>query len=136
MENGFQVLVAEDNSVLSHVLQFNLESAGLKVTVANNGGEAKQALSAQTFDLLITDFQMPQANGDEVCRHAREVAHQDMPIIMCSAKGLELDAAQLKQQWGVTRVFYKPFSMREMLKYVQETLAEVSTSATCATAGG
>jgi 2-methylisocitrate lyase-like PEP mutase family enzyme len=55
---------------------------------------------------------------------------------MCSAKGLELDAAQLKQQWGVTRVFYKPFSMREMLKYVQETLAEVSTSATCATAGG
>lgn len=132
-----QVLVAEDNSVLSHVLRFNLESAGLKVIAAVNGREAMRALDAQDFDLLITDFQMPEANGDEVCRYAREEAKRTrMPIIMCSAKGLELDSEALERQWGVIRIFYKPFSMRDMLKCVQDSLPSVPAGTGCLTPGG
>ncbi len=117
------VLVAEDNRVLSDVLRFNLERNGYAVTTARNGLDAMEQLAQHPFDLLITDFQMPGANGDEIIRFARQTLQLDeLPIVMCSAKGLELDMARLQAEWQVSRVIFKPFSMREILHLIGELL--------------
>jgi DNA-binding response OmpR family regulator len=120
-----KILVAEDNNVLAHVLQINLELGGLNVTIAADGEEAIRQLSAEHFDLLITDYQMPKVDGAGLCRYIRDSATlRELPIILCSAKGLELDTAAMERDWQVRKVFYKPFSMREMLRCVRSILGQ------------
>jgi DNA-binding response OmpR family regulator len=123
----WKVLIAEDNRVLSDVMRFNLEKAGFACTVAPKGSTAMQLAGSERFDLLITDYQMPEANGEELCRHVRDALQlHDLPIIMCSAKGLELDTQRLREQLGVSRVIFKPFSMREIVSMASELVGHVS----------
>jgi CheY-like chemotaxis protein len=123
-EQGKQILVAEDNNVLSDVLRFNLERAGFRVTVARTGREALGFLESQSFDLVITDYQMPELDGESLCRHVREAMRlEDLPVLLCTAKGLELDLEQLRSKWRLAKVIYKPFSVREVLATVQALVA-------------
>lgn len=123
-----RVLVAEDNIVLSDILRFNLSRAGLVVAVARNIHEAKTHLGAQQFDLMITDFQMPDGNGDELCRFVREECQLTIPIILCSAKGLEINAAALRDTWSLAAVIFKPFSMSDIVKRVCSLTATQPTA--------
>lgn len=117
--NRGRILVAEDNFVLSRVIQFNLQQAGYEVTLATNGREAIEQLSANSFDLLITDYQMPLNDGAEVCDYVRQtLQNASLPIVLCSAKGLELDMSMLQERWQLATVLFKPFSVREMLTLV------------------
>lgn len=120
-EDCKQILVAEDNRVLSDVLKFNLLRAGFEVTVARDGRTAIEQLQERSFGLLITDYQMPGANGEQIIEHARKtLGLNTMPIIMCSAKGLELDIEHLQNDLQVSKVIYKPFSMREIIDLIRE----------------
>jgi DNA-binding response OmpR family regulator len=124
LENSRRILIAEDNKVLADVLRFNLQRAGFQVVVANNGLLAIEQLKLATFDLLITDFQMPIVDGEELCKTVRLQLHIDkMPILICSAKGYEIDIARLTAQYGVSQVIFKPFSMREIVALSEELTA-------------
>jgi CheY-like chemotaxis protein len=119
-----QILIAEDNLVMAHVLQFNLERAGFEVHAAINGAEALEAALDSTFDLVITDYQMPGMNGEELVRELRsQPNYQDTPIVMCSAKGYEIDTDQLRQDLGISEFVCKPFSPAQMVELI-ERLAE------------
>ena len=59
-----KVLIAEDNRVFGDVLKFNLERHGLDVTLMRTGDAAARALAEQSFDLLLTDIEMPGMRGD------------------------------------------------------------------------
>jgi CheY-like chemotaxis protein len=116
-----RIIIAEDNSVLSDVMRFNLEKAGFHVTLACNGQQAMELLAHSEFDLLITDYQMPGVNGAGLCHGVRdELGLRNLPILMCSAKGLELDTNELQSRWQVTQVLFKPFSMREIVSQAQK----------------
>jgi DNA-binding response OmpR family regulator len=124
LENSRRILIAEDNKVLADVLRFNLQRAGFQVVVANNGLLAIEQLKLATFDLLITDFQMPIVDGEELCKTVRLQLHIDqMPILICSAKGYEIDIARLTAQYRVSQVIFKPFSMREIVALSEELTA-------------
>lgn len=110
------VLIAEDDPVLSEVLQFNLERAGFAVTTAESGDVAADYLRSTTFDLLISDFQMPGLSGEQVCQVAREELQlTDLPILLCTAKGLEIDVDRLQSKYRPRAVIFKPFSMRDIV---------------------
>ncbi len=118
------ILIAEDNGVLSDVLCFNLRNAGFDVTDAENGLVAIEKLRAAAFDLLITDYQMPGMDGAELCKAVRSELHLNhMPILMCSAKGLEINVEKLKSDFGVAKLLFKPFSMREIVSAAQNLIA-------------
>lgn len=124
-----RVLVAEDNRVLSDVLRFNLQRAGFSVDVARDGLQAMIELRNSAFDLLVTDFQMPGANGEQLCQFVRgELGNHDMPILICSAKGLELDAEEMRARYRVNKIIYKPFSMREIVKLATEATSTCPTN--------
>ena len=117
------ILVAEDNAVLSNIICFNLKAHGFTVTAAHDGEEAAAYLRRQTFDLLITDYQMPGLTGADLCALVREELQNDtLPIIACSAKRLELDTTQFQAHWKVVQVFSKPFSLRELVRVVAQCL--------------
>lgn len=117
------ILIAEDNRVMADVVRFNLVRAGYEVVVADDGLAALEIAKTRTFDLVITDSQMPRMKGEEFCAELRKLpSYQDVPLIMCSAKGFELSAERLKEQYGIERVLLKPFSPREVLAVVGERL--------------
>jgi CheY-like chemotaxis protein len=121
-----KVLIAEDNRVFGDVLKFNLERHGLDVTLARTGDAAARVLGERPFDLLLTDIEMPGMRGDELCRLARQQLNlASLKIVVCSARGLELDQDYLKDALAVSAVIFKPFSMRDIVKLLDELHAEI-----------
>lgn len=123
-----KILIAEDNLVMAHVLQFNLERAGFDVHVAADGVLALEAASEDSFDLIITDYQMPRMNGEELARQLRTFPEYcDTPIVLCSAKGYEIDIDQLKRDPGIAEVVYKPFSPAQIVELIHSLTSTLQT---------
>jgi DNA-binding response OmpR family regulator len=119
-----RVLVAEDNAALAGVIRFNLSRAGFEAVTARNGREALDVASRTTFDLVLTDEQMPEMCGTLLCHELRKrKEYITTPIIMLTAKGLELDIEELRKQLGVSATLPKPFSPAELVSLVEECLS-------------
>jgi len=121
---GLRVLVVEDNRVMGDVMRFNFDRAGFSTAVALNGRLAWDLLQAETFALLVTDLQMPEMDGRELCRRIRadsRLVH--LPIILLTAKGLEIDRDQLTRELGLNLILYKPFSPRQLVAAAAECVA-------------
>jgi len=115
MSEAKRVLVAEDNIVLGDVIRFNLQRSGYEVTLARNGVDAFRMLAAERFDILVTDYEMPGIDGEELCNRVRnDLKLESLRIVMCSAKGLELNRDELKARLSLETILYKPFSIREL----------------------
>ena len=115
MSEAKRVLVAEDNVVLGDVIRFNLQRSGFEVTLARNGIEALRMVESQPFDILVTDYEMPGIDGEELCHRVRnELNLTEIRIVMCSAKGLELDRYEIKTRLNIEDILFKPFSIREL----------------------
>ena len=119
-----RVLVAEDNPALAAVIRFNLEKAGIEVEVSLTGLAAWEALAESDFDLLLTDHQMPRMTGVELCKRIRgDERLRDLPVVFCTAKGLEIDDDSLMAELGVLDVIHKPFSPAGLCRIVEDIVA-------------
>lgn len=128
IEPASRVLIAEDNPALSGVIRFNLSRAGFEVTATRNGREALDAARREVFDVIVTDQQMPEMTGTELCAALRQLeAYRETPIIMLTAKGLELDVAQLREELGVSVTLPKPFSPVELITLVEDCLSAAAS---------
>lgn len=108
------LLVIEDDQNLSKLLEYNLDRAGFKCHLASSGEQGLEQLSMKSFDLVLLDIMLPGMDGFEVCRHIRQnQRHKDLPIIMLTAKGEEIDRI-LGFELGVDDYVVKPFSPREL----------------------
>lgn len=106
-----KALVVDDNVALARVTQFALTRAGFDARIAGNGRRALDAALAETFDVIISDQQMPEMTGLELVRALRateQYAHT--PIILLTAKGLELELPALKRELAISEIISKPFS--------------------------
>jgi CheY-like chemotaxis protein len=68
---GARVLLVEDNEINQQVAQEIIESAGLIVSVANNGEEGVRAVKEKVYDVVLMDIQMPVMNGYEATKGIR-----------------------------------------------------------------
>lgn len=120
-----KVLIAEDNPALAVVIRFHLERAELEVISATNGREAKNYIDAapEPFDLIITDHQMPELTGEELVRGLLDdKRHSQTPIILLTAKVLELDVTRLRDELGITKILAKPFGPSDLVRTAEECL--------------
>src|ERR1044072_5588390 len=119
-----KILVCEDNVALSGVICFNLVRAGFEVTSVNNGRLALDALEKRTFDLVLSDQQMPMMTGIQLCENMRALpAHTHTPFILLTAKCMELDFIQLQKKLKIAAALPKPFSPSELVSCIEETLS-------------
>ena len=81
------VLVAEDNPVNQEILREQLEALGVRVTLADDGEQALLRWSEASFDLVITDVNMPKLDGYQLTRRLRQLDPL-VPIIGVTANAL------------------------------------------------
>ncbi len=128
MAGGHRILIAEDDFALANVVRFNLEQAGSDVTWARNGQEAWRALQTAHFDLMVSDHEMPQLTGIELCRQIRGAeAIAAMPVILLTAKSFEIDE-QILAELKLSALLPKPFSPRELVALVERCLENTVVS--------
>lgn len=119
-----RILIVDDNVALARVIQFAMEGAGFETMTAQNARIAYDLAIESQFDVVVTDQQMPEMTGVELCRKLRDSpAYQDCPIILLTAKGLELELPRLQHELDIDATFSKPFSPSALVKTVNELLA-------------
>ena len=69
--SDYRVLVVDDDPAMLRILARWLEKAGYEVATAGDGREALAAIEADCPNFLITDWEMPEMNGLELCRQVR-----------------------------------------------------------------
>ena len=107
-----RILVAEDNVINQLILRDQLEELGCTVELASNGVEALSTWSTGTFDLLLTDVNMPKLNGYELTRFLRSQGCV-APIIGATANAM-LGEEELCLVAGMNQCLVKPFSLRAL----------------------
>ena len=114
-----KVLVAEDNLAMAGLAEYVLQQAGCDVTICNSGSKAVARVEEEAFDFIVTDYQMPGADGEDVIRAARSnSANAKTPIVLCSAKGFELDTEKLYDTYEISKVVTKPYSPTQLVELV------------------
>lgn len=123
---ALRVLVVDDSRLAQkHIIRI-LTNLGIKhITTADNGKEAVEVFSSSPdqFDLIVTDYNMPEMDGRELITYIREkLLNPYIPILMVTS---ERDKARLSsiQQAGVSAIFDKPFdpmTVKEILYRILE----------------
>ena len=117
-----KVLVVDDEANIVELIKFNLEKNGFTVIAAYDGLDAINLVEQTDPDLVILDIMLPAMDGLEVCRQLRQsVRHRNLPIIMLTAKGEEIDTV-LGLEMGADDYIKKPFSPRELVARVKARL--------------
>jgi PAS domain S-box-containing protein len=89
---GAKVLLVEDNEINQQVAREILEGAGLKITLADDGQEAVNAVKENEYDAVLMDVQMPVMDGYAATREIRKDKHfKDLPIIAMTAHAMAGD---------------------------------------------
>jgi len=124
-----KILVVDDEKNIIELLKFNLEREGFQVVAALDGGEALKKAQEEKPDLIILDIMLPVMDGLEVCRLLNQkVETRNIPVIMLSAKGDELDKI-LGLEIGADDYVTKPFSPRELVARVKVRLRRLKPGA-------
>ena len=122
------VLVADDEVHIVQVVAIKLRNNGYNVVTALSGAEALSIIRDTPCDALITDYQMPGMTGVELIEKLRsDPATAALPVIMLTARGFAVDHDQ-KESLSIAHCLSKPFSPRELLTSLEETLAVAATA--------
>lgn len=118
---GPRIIICDDEVHITRAINMKLSRAGYLVESTCNGQEALLAIQRERPHLLITDCQMPVMDGIELCQTLRaDPTTSALPIIMLTAKGYELCDQMSLVELNLKHMLVKPFSPRELLKFVQE----------------
>ncbi|MDW7650768.1 MAG: response regulator transcription factor [Bacillota bacterium] len=122
------ILVVDDEESILELITFNLEKEGFRVSTAVDGQEALQKVAANKPDLIVLDWMLPGIDGLEVCRRIRkDPATSDIPVIMLTARGEEVDII-LGLELGANDYVTKPFSPRQLAARVKAQLRAQTTN--------
>lgn len=117
------ILVVEDDRLLNHTLCYNLNAAGYAVDSALTKQEAKDFLTKQNYDLIVLDVNLPDGNGFDFCREAKERC-PDTAVIFLTANDLERDMLK-GYELGAEDYVTKPFPMSVFQKKLEVVLGRL-----------
>jgi DNA-binding response OmpR family regulator len=111
-----RVLIVEDDENLRLALQDNLENEGYDVRTAACADDARKALAADAFDVIVLDIMLPDSDGYRLCGEIRE---RGLPVrvLMLTARTLEDDLVRGFDA-GADDYLTKPYRLRELLARV------------------
>jgi two-component system, cell cycle response regulator CpdR len=115
-----RILVVEDDTAVRRFNTDVLTRSGYRVVAAEDGEAGWQAIKAGTYDLLITDNDMPKLSGAQLINKVR-TANMKLPVIMTS--GMVPGEDFTASPWFPSVVtLFKPYTLPELLRTVKEAL--------------
>jgi CheY-like chemotaxis protein len=119
-----RIVVIDDESHIRQVIARKLERAGYEVHMANDGTDGLELAREVEPDLLITDLQMPNMGGLELCAACREDPQmRTIPIILVTGSVITITEIESKTEvLGNILCLSKPFSPRKLLQKVKSIL--------------
>ena len=116
------ILIVEDEKDIRELLAYNLSREGFSVIEADNGMAALNLAVMKHPDLVVLDLMLPGMDGLSVCKQLqRDPATADIPVIMLTAKGEEVDRI-VGLELGAADYIVKPFSLREVTLRIRAVL--------------
>ena len=116
---GKRILLVDDEPLILKGLKYTLEQEGYETDSAMDGEEALEKFAAQPCDLILLDVMLPKLDGLSVCQRIRE--HSNVPIIMLTAKGEDMDKI-LGLEYGADDYMTKPFNILEVKARIKTIL--------------
>jgi signal transduction histidine kinase/ActR/RegA family two-component response regulator len=116
------ILLVDDEQMITELTSEILEVVGYKVTVFHDSLDALKCFASQpqTFDLVLTDYDMPKMNGKQLAEQLINV-RDDIPMILFTGYA-DLIAKEDINQWGMDALLIKPFDMKELTELVRRVL--------------
>lgn len=108
------ILVIDDETGITDVIQEALRMAGYEVEVARDGMEGMRKFDDRRYDLVITDIRMPGVNGGSVARYIRSASNGNTAIIGISGTPWML------QNEDFDIILAKPFPLEDLIASVQQ----------------
>lgn len=124
MEKQIDILLAEDDINLGHLLQTFLKSRGFGVTLAQNGKIAFEKFNREKFDFCVLDVMMPEMDGFTLAKEIREI-DKKIPILFLTAKSMKEDKLE-GFSIGADDYLTKPFSMDELTARINAILRRIT----------
>ncbi|MFN7904078.1 MAG: sigma-54-dependent transcriptional regulator [Pseudobdellovibrionaceae bacterium] len=115
-----RILVVDDEDSIREFLEIMLKKDGYEVTLAEDGLKAKEILSKKSFDMVISDLQMPNMTGIELLKHVKETI-PDLVFLMITAFGTAETAVEAMKM-GAYDYLTKPFKIDEVRLNIQNAL--------------
>lgn len=119
MTTGPHILVVDDHREIRELVSRALAKEGFRVSVAGDGKAMRKVLADSRIDLILLDLMLPGEDGLTLCRALR--ADSDVPIIMLTAKGEEVDRV-IGLEMGADDYLPKPFGRRELIARIRAVL--------------
>jgi two-component system, OmpR family, response regulator RegX3 len=116
---GGRILVVEDEESISQPFAEALRRAGFEAVVTATAAGALQLADSEEPDLVMLDLALPDGDGRDVCRELRR--RSDVPIVMLTARGTELDKI-VGLELGADDYVVKPFSAAEVISRIRAVL--------------
>lgn len=122
-----RVLAVDDEVEILDIIDMALSSRGIEVIRATRGREALEKLRAHQPDMVLLDAMLPEIHGFEICSQIKGSEHyKDTPVIIISAIYTGWNFIQdVKRIHGADGYIEKPFRVMEVVRRVEETLAEL-----------
>lgn len=112
------ILAVDDSPSIRQMIRHTLESVAYEVTVAADGQEALDAASQRSFDLVLTDQNMPRLDGLGLTRRLRELpSFKSTPILILTTESSP-DMKQAGRSAGATGWIVKPFDPAQLIEVI------------------
>jgi two-component system, chemotaxis family, chemotaxis protein CheY len=122
---SLQILIVDDSMMSRNHIQRMLEAMDIEnIIQASNGAEAAHLIEQHYFDLVISDYNMPEMNGQELVDFIRQKSGQPgLPILMVTSESNE-NRLSAVQKSGVSAICDKPFNLDTLQDLLQKILQE------------
>jgi DNA-binding response OmpR family regulator len=119
-----RILMIDDDHRLAGMVSDYLGGAGFRLTIAGTARDGEALLKRESFDAVILDLMLPDADGLDLCRRLR--ATTDVPILMLTARGEPMDRV-VGLEIGADDYLAKPFEPRELQARLRAILRRKSS---------
>lgn len=104
-----KILIVDDSATIRNLVKIALKLDGYDITTAIDGQDALEKLGKNSFDMLITDLNMPNMDGRELIKNVREISEfEKLPIIVLSSLSSAKDITNT-MDIGADAYITKPF---------------------------
>ena len=116
------ILAVDDSSSMRQMVSFTLKSDGHDVTEAEDGVAALNLAKGKTFDLVLTDVNMPNMDGITLISELRKLpGFKGTPLLMLTTESAS-DKKQAGKDAGATGWIVKPFNPEQLLAVITRAL--------------